>query len=153
MPIYSVTFPLKRTYVHLTLWVPILFYSFHLKSQFNPIFIVNLTLSTIFVYSLSLFLCLHVAIKSHLWFYHFSGSGYCIICIFSSRHWLHLLSKHFGIFNFFNMLHWISFFSNSKIAWIGSFGSSNSHGRKNDYDYWTLASNSSKRYLYKSLYP
>ena len=62
----------------------------------------------IFVDSLSLFLCLHLAINSHRWFTNFSGSGYIIICIFSSRHRLHLLSKHFGVFDFFNMDHWIS---------------------------------------------
>ena len=31
-----------------------------------------------------------------------------IISIFSSRHRLHLLSKHFGVFDFFHMDHWIS---------------------------------------------
>ena len=55
----------------------------------------------IFVYSLNLFQCLHLAINSHRWFNNFPGSEYSIICIFSSRHRLHLLSKYFGVFDFF----------------------------------------------------
>ena len=79
----------------------------------------------IFVYSWNLFLCLHLAINSNRWFNNFSGSGYIIICIFSSRHGLHLLSKHFGVFEFFNMDHWISgvkplFFKLQKcLDWLG----------------------------------
>ena len=61
----------------------------------------------IFFNRLNLFHCLHLSIKSHLWFNNFSVSGYNIICIFSSKHRLHL-SKHFGVFNFFHMFHWIS---------------------------------------------
>ena len=61
-----------------------------------------------FFYSLNLVLCLHLAIYSHLLFNNFSGSGYIIICIFFTRHRLHLLSKDFGVFDLFNMDHWIS---------------------------------------------
>ena len=67
-----------------------------------------------FIYSLNfennlnLFSCLQQAIKSHLWFNKLSGSGYNIICIFYSRHKLHLPPKQIGVGDLFNILHWIS---------------------------------------------
>ena len=63
------------------------------------------TLSMIIFLQFNLVLCLHLAINSHLLFNNFSGSGYIIICIFCSRHRLHLLSKHFRVFDLFNMDH------------------------------------------------
>ena len=68
----------------------------------------SLTIIYEFAYSLNQFLCLHLAINSHRWYNNFSGYGYSIICIFSSRHRLHLLSKYFGVFDFFNIDHWIT---------------------------------------------
>ena len=53
------------------------------------------------VYSLNFVLCLHLAINSLLLFNNFSGNLYVIICIFSSKHKLHLPSKLFGVFDFF----------------------------------------------------
>ena len=47
------------------------------------------------VYNLNLVLCLHLAINSRLLFNIFSGNLYIIICIFSSKHKLHLPSKLF----------------------------------------------------------
>ena len=91
---------------HLTWWDLLII--LHYRSQFNNIFIVNLLLSKIFGYRLNLFLCLHLAIKSHVWLDNFSGSGYNILYIISSRHKLHLLSKQFGVLDLFNILHWIS---------------------------------------------
>ena len=61
----------------------------------------------IICYSLNLVLCLHLAINSHLLLNNFRGSGCVIISTFSSRHILNLPSKHFGVFDFFNIDHWI----------------------------------------------
>ena len=58
--------------------------------------------------SLNLSQCLHLAINSLLSFNNFFGSGKSKMCIFSSKHRLHLLSKDFGVFDLFNMDHWIS---------------------------------------------
>ena len=55
----------------------------------------------ILVYSLNFVLCLHLAINSQLLFNNLSGNFYVIICIFSSKHKLHLPSKLFGVFDFF----------------------------------------------------
>ena len=60
------------------------------------------------IYSLNLALCLHLAINSLLLLNNFFGSGKSKVCIFSSKHRLHLLSKDFGVFDLFNMDHWIS---------------------------------------------
>ena len=64
--------------------------------------------SLIFENCLTLFLCLHLSIKSHLWFNRLPGSKYKIIYIFSSRHKWHLASKQLGVVDLFNILHWIS---------------------------------------------
>ena len=60
----------------------------HLKKNFKLI-----------IYSLNLGLCLHLAINSLLLFNNFFGSGKSKMCIFSSKHRLHLLSKVFGVFS------------------------------------------------------
>ena len=60
------------------------------------------------IYSLNLALCLHLAISSFLLFNNFFGSGKSKMCIFSSRHRLHLLSKDFGVLDLFNMDHCMS---------------------------------------------
>ena len=60
------------------------------------------------VYSLNFVLCVHLAINSHLLFNNISGNLYIIICIFSSKHKLHLPSKLFGVFDFFKIDHSIS---------------------------------------------
>ena len=62
--------------------------------------------SLIFENSLNLFLYLHLAIKSCLWFNRLIGSKYNIIWIFPSRHKLHLPSKQSGVVDLFNIFHW-----------------------------------------------
>ena len=63
------------------------------------------------VYSLNFVLCLHLAINSLLLFNNVSGNLYVNICIFSSKHKLHLPSKLFGVFDFFKIDHSISGFN------------------------------------------
>ena len=81
--------------------------------QFNKSYLIlfclfiYLIIHLFFLNSLNWFLCPHLAIKSHLWFNRLPGSGYNI-CIFSSRHKLHLPSKQLGVIDLFNILHWIS---------------------------------------------
>ena len=60
------------------------------------------------VYCLNLVLCLHLAINSLLLFNNLSGHLCIRICIFSSKHKLHLPSKLFGVFDFFKIDHSIS---------------------------------------------
>ena len=84
----------------------ILFYSFiYINSQFNSMLFLKFKL---IIYSLNLALCLHLAINSLLSFSNFFGSGKSKMRIFSSKHRLHLLSKDFGVFDLFNMDHWMS---------------------------------------------
>ena len=80
------------------------------------------------VYSLNFVLCLHLAINSLLFFNNLSGNLCVKICIFSSKHKLHLPSKLFGVFDFFKIDHSISgvnplFFKHQKC-----FDSAVSHG-------------------------
>ena len=93
----------------------------------------------IFENSLNLFLCLHLVIKSHLWFNRLPGSKNNIICIFSSRCKLHLPSKQLGVVDLFNILHWIfrvkPIFFNFQNVWIKLFDFSSVHERTNEYDY------------------
>ena len=56
---------------------------------------------TFLVYSLNFVLCLHLAINSLLLFNNLSGNLCVKICIFSSKHKLHLPSKLFAVFDFF----------------------------------------------------
>ena len=81
-----------------------IFYFLYLKANFIHLFIYSL----IFENSLNLFLCLYLAMKLHLWFNRLPGSKYDIICIFSSKHKLHLPSKQLRVVDLFNKLHWIS---------------------------------------------
>ena len=94
--------------------------------------------------SLNLFLCLHLAIKSHIWVKGLPGSKNSIICIFSSRHKLHLPSKQQGVVDFFNIFHWIlsvkSLFSKFKNVWIKLFDFSSVQERTNGCDYYILTS-------------
>ena len=60
------------------------------------------------VYSLNFVLCLHLAINSLLLFNNLSSNLYVNICIFSSKHKLHLPSKLFGEFDVFKIDHSIS---------------------------------------------
>ena len=76
--------------------------------RFFPCFTIHFYVFLILVYSLNFVLCLHLAINSHLLFNNFSGNLYVIICIFSSKHKLHLPSKLFGVFDFFKIDHSIS---------------------------------------------
>ena len=74
-------------------------------------FLVSLFISMFFkfiVNNLNFVLCLHLAINSLLLFNNFSGNLYVIICIFSSKHKLHLLSKLFAVFDFLKIDHSIS---------------------------------------------
>ena len=52
------------------------------------------------VYSLNFVSCLHLAINSLLLFNNLLGNLWVKICIFSSKHKLHLQSKLFGVFDF-----------------------------------------------------
>ena len=80
----------------------ILFYLFiYINSQFAFFFLIF----KLIIYSLNLALCLHLAINSLLLFNNFFGSGKSKMCIFSSKHRLHLLSKDFGVFDLFNIDH------------------------------------------------
>ena len=82
----------------------ILFYLFiYINSQFNSMLFLKKLLVNI--YSLNLALCLHLAINSLLLFNNLFGSGQSKMCIFSSKHTLHLLSKDFGVLDLFNMDH------------------------------------------------
>ena len=84
----------------------ILFYLFiYINSQFNSMFKRKIKL---IIYSLNLSLCPHLDINSLHFFNHFSGTGKSKMCIFSSKHKLHLLSKDFVVLDLFNMYHWIS---------------------------------------------
>ena len=87
-------------------------YFFHVHILDRFFFLVSLFISMFFfkllVYSLNFVLCLHLAINSHLLFNNFSDNLYVIICIFSSKHKLHLPSKLFGVFDFFKIDHSIS---------------------------------------------
>ena len=74
--------------------------------SFSVYLFIHLFIHVIFQNSLNLFLCRHLAIKSHLWFNSFPGSKYNIICIFSSRHKLHLPSQQLGV-DLFSIFHWI----------------------------------------------
>ena len=70
----------------------ILFYLFnYINSQFKSMLKKKIFL--LIIYSLNLTLCLHLAINSLLLFNNFFGSGKSKMCIFSSRHRLHLLSN------------------------------------------------------------
>ena len=60
------------------------------------------------VYSLNFVLCLHLAIDSLILYNNLSGNLCVKICIFSSKHKLHLPSKLFGVFDFFKIDHSIS---------------------------------------------
>ena len=60
------------------------------------------------IYSLNFVLCLHLVINSLLLFNNLSGNLCVKICIFSSKHKLHLPSKLFGVFDFFKIDHSIS---------------------------------------------
>ena len=51
---------------------------------------------------------LHLAINSLLLSNNFFGSGKSKMCIFSSKHRLHQLSKDFGVLDLFHMDHWMS---------------------------------------------
>ena len=83
----------------------ILFYLFiYINSQFNYMLLKKKNFKLI-IYSLNLARCLHLPIYSLLLFNNFFGSGKSKMCIFSSQHRLHLLSKDFGVFDLFNMDH------------------------------------------------
>ena len=75
------------------------------------------------VYSLNFVLCLHIAINSLLLFNNFSGNLYVIICIYSSKHKLHLPSKLFGVFDFFKIGHSISGVKTLFFKHLNCFGS------------------------------
>ena len=60
------------------------------------------------VYSLNSVLCRHLAINSLLLFNNLSGHLCIRICIFSSKHKLHLPSKLFRVFDFFKIDYSIS---------------------------------------------
>ena len=98
----------KNTYINFES-ISSVTYFFHVRildpffSFFHNLFLCCCFL--LLVYSLNLALCLHLAINSHLLFNNFSGTEYFIICIFSSKHKLHLPSKRFGVFDFFNIDH------------------------------------------------
>ena len=86
-------------------------YFFHVRILNTLFYFVSLFIFMFFkilVYSLNFVLCLHLAINSHLSFNNLSGNLYVIICIFSSKHKLHLPSKLFGVFEFFKIDHSIS---------------------------------------------
>ena len=71
----------------------ILFYLFiYINSQLNSMLFLKKFLKLI-IYILNLALCLHLAFNSLLLFNNFFGSGKSKMCIFSSKHRLHLLSK------------------------------------------------------------
>ena len=100
--------------------------------------------SLIFENSLNLFLCLHIAIKLHLWFNRLTGSKYNIIFISPSRHKLHLPSKQLQVVDLFNIsiefLELNPYFSTSKIFWIRLFDFSSVQEKTNEYDYYILTS-------------
>ena len=75
------------------------------SAQFNSMLFFLIKLN---IYSLDLALCQHLAIHSFLLFNNLFGSGKSKMCIFFSKHRLHLLSKDFGVLDLFNMDHWIS---------------------------------------------
>ena len=135
MPINSVTLPLKSTYTSGFGIFP-LFYFIHFTSNLKLIlFLVNWTLSMIFVYSLNLFLYLYLAINSPHWFNNFSGSGYIIICIFfllGTDYIYYQSILEYSTFSIWSIESQGSniYSSNSKIAKIGLFGFSDVHGRK-----------------------
>ena len=105
------------------------------------LFIYLFIYSLIFLNSLNLFLCL---LKTHLLFNRLTRSKYNKICIFSSKHKLHLPSKQLGVVDLLSIFHWIfelnPYFLISKNVWIKLFYFLSVHERTNEYDYHILTS-------------
>ena len=80
---------------------------------------------------------------------------YKIICIFSSRHKLHLRSKHLRVVDFtkfsIELLEFNLYFSTSKNVWIKLFDFLSVRERKNEYDYYVLTSPLLTKFQYKLL--